>query len=97
MHARVTSSQMDPAQMDAALTFYQREILPNIRQAPGCHGIWVLDDRTTGQRLAISFWASEADMLANEAMYQDAIAKLQAEAAPPQVSTRASYEVLLQA
>ena len=97
MHARVTTSQMDPARLDDALAFYQREILPGIRQAPGCEGVWVLGDRATGRSIAISLWASEADMLANEALYQEARMKLEAAAAPAQVGTRASYEVLLQA
>ena len=98
MYARVTMGQGDPTTLTEGLARYQQDILPGIRQAKGCQGVWILGDRATGKTLAISLWDSEADLQANESMYQDALRRLAATAtgtAP--TSQRETYEVLLQA
>ena len=96
MLARVTIGQADPARMDEGIARYQQQFLPRFQQATGFRGIWILGDRRTGKILAVSLWESEADMQANESVYQEAIRapELEVGAPPP---TRETYEVLLQA
>ena len=64
-HARVSTRQFQAGKMEEAIRIYQDDIVPQARGQQGSTGALVLTDRSTGKVIAISLWASEADMNAN--------------------------------
>ena len=65
-HARVNTRQIQSGKMDEAIHTYQDSTVPRVRGQQGSTGALVLTDRGTGKVIAISLWASEADMRAAE-------------------------------
>ena len=61
-HARVNTRQIQVGKMDAAIQIYQNSTVPRVRGQQGSTGARVLTDRASGKVIAISLWASEADM-----------------------------------
>ena len=61
-HARVNTRQIQVGKMDAAIQIYQNSTVPRVRGQQGSTGALVLTDRASGKVIAISLWASEADM-----------------------------------
>ncbi|MFQ6027221.1 MAG: antibiotic biosynthesis monooxygenase family protein [Dehalococcoidia bacterium] len=88
--ARVNYRQLQPDRMDEAISVYRDSVLPIVSARQGCVGGFVLTDSSTGKLVAVSLWASEADMRASQPPGDvDAIA-----GGPP---VRELYEVNLQA
>ena len=65
-HARVNTRQIQAGKMDEAIRTYQDATVPRVRGQQGSTGALVLTYRGTGKVIAISLWASEADMRAAE-------------------------------
>lgn len=65
MHARTTTTQADPARIDAGLAVIRDEVLPAVSAMDGCVGMSVLVDRESGRCIATTAWQSEADLLAS--------------------------------
>ena len=85
-HARVNTRQIQAGKMDEAIRTYTDSSIPRARGQQGSTGALLLTDRSTGKVIAISLWASEADMNAAEpSTYVDGIS-----VGPP---TRETYEV----
>ena len=61
-HARVNTRQIQAGKMDEAIRTYQDSTVPRVRGQQGSTGALALTDRGTGKVIAISLWASEADM-----------------------------------
>ena len=61
-HARVNTRQIQAGKMDDAIRTYQNSTVPRVRGQQGSTGGLVLTDHSTGKVIAISLWASEADM-----------------------------------
>ena len=61
-HARVNTRQIQVGKMAASIEIYQNSTVPRVRGQQGSTGGLVLTDRNTGKVIAISLWASEADM-----------------------------------
>lgn len=83
--------------MDEAIALYRDSLVPVAKQQKGYQGLYLLTDRNTGKTMSITFWETEADMMANEASgyYQQQLAKFKdALGAPP---VREAYEVSVQA
>ena len=64
-HARVNTRQIQAGKMDEAIRTYQDSTVPRVRGRQGSTGAIVLTDRGTGKVIAISLWASEADVNAS--------------------------------
>ena len=64
MHALMTRSRVEPADVDAAVRIVESSLLPAAREQPGYRGYIHLVDRATGERVHISLWASEDDLRA---------------------------------
>jgi quinol monooxygenase YgiN len=77
MYVRVTTIQLQPGKVDEAIRIYQESVIPAAKQQAGFHSTSLLIDRTANKAIAITSWASEADMKANEASgyYQEQLAK----------------------
>lgn len=66
MHARVTRSRVAPAVVDDAIGIVASSIVPAATEQPGFRGYLHLVDRTTGEGISITLWATEDDMRAGE-------------------------------
>ena len=72
MHARMTTIEMDPTRMDAAVSQVEEQDLPEWEELPGFRGFTLLADRTAGKVVATSYWDSEEEMDAAEEPIKDA-------------------------
>jgi hypothetical protein len=96
MHARVVTNQLQSGKTEEWVRIFRDSIVPASQQQQGFKGALALLDSTTEKGIGITFWETEADLLANEAsgFYQEQIAKVrQVAAAPP---LRELYEVRVQ-
>ena len=96
MHARVVTNQLQSGKAEEWVRIFRDSIVLAAKEQPGFKGALAMTDSTTGKGIGITFWETEADLLANEAsgFYQEQIAKVrQVVAAPP---TRELYEVHVQ-
>jgi heme-degrading monooxygenase HmoA len=67
MYARVTHFQGSPERVDEGIQAFQKHATPAVQRQPGFQGAYVLIDRASGKGLAISFWDTEAALMASEA------------------------------
>ena len=78
MHVRVTTIQLQPGKVDQAVRIYQESVVP-ARKTTGrvSERQTLLIDRAANKGVAITYWASEADLMASEASgyYQEQVAK----------------------
>jgi heme-degrading monooxygenase HmoA len=72
MHARVSTLQMDPSQIDAAVGGLESRDLPEIEQMDGFKGLTLMADRESGKAVVVSFWESEDAMRESEEQVKDA-------------------------
>jgi heme-degrading monooxygenase HmoA len=95
-YARVLTSKAQLDKMDEGMQIVRDSVLPVARQQPGFKGGFWLSDRSTGKIMAITLWATEADLLAGDTSgyYQAQIAKVAHVLATPVV--REAYKVDLQ-
>ncbi|MCW2849701.1 MAG: hypothetical protein JWR90_3675 [Marmoricola sp.] len=66
MHARSTTFNGKPENIDAGIAFVKNEVGPMLDKIKGCRGLSMLVDRETGQCIATSSWDNEATMLASD-------------------------------
>ena len=66
MHARSTTYQGAPGNLEAGVAFVKNEAWPVLEGSSGCRGLSMLVDRETGQCILTSSWESEAAMLASD-------------------------------
>jgi quinol monooxygenase YgiN len=66
MHARSTTFNGKPENVDAGIAFVKNEAGPMLDKIEGCRGLSMLVDRETGQCIATSSWDNEATMLASD-------------------------------
>ena len=94
MFARVSTFQGPPDQTAEGIRVAREQILPAARLMDGFKGIYLLFDRESGKSLSVTFWETEADMLASE----EAASRVRAESAEASGETVVSverYEVAL--
>ena len=96
MHARVVTYQLQSGADEEWVRIFHDSIGTAAKEQQGFKGALAMTDPTTGKGIGITFWETEADLLATETsgFYQEQIAKVrQVVAAPP---TRERYEVRVQ-
>src|SRR5262245_5242056 len=95
MHARLTTAQGRPGEIDAVRRLWEDEILPAARQQPGSKGAVVIGDPTTGKTYSISVWESaEAERASmNSDFMRTVLAKAAALVVSPPVQE--AYEVIV--
>jgi heme-degrading monooxygenase HmoA len=93
MFARITIIQIRPDSLDKAIEIFGESVIPAAKTQKGYHSLHLLTDRATGKGIAIGFWESEADALANEqsGYYQEQVGKFKDIMVAPPI--RESYEV----
>ena len=67
MHMRVVHLQIHPDKIEEAATIFRTSLLPAVRRLPGFQQAYLAVDRATGKGVGITVWATEADLVANEA------------------------------
>lgn len=95
MYARVTSAEIFKEKIDQFIAIYEECVVPAAKKQKGFKGIHLMVDRETGNGMAISYWESEEDALANEKnrYYQEQVARFITFFA--QQPIREGYEVLV--
>ena len=66
MYARSTTIQAQPSSIDAGIAHMRVNVMPTLDGIPGCLGLSLLVDRTSGRCIATSSWDSEEAMRASE-------------------------------
>jgi len=97
MYARVTHLPIKLERVEEAIELYRKSVVPAAKAQKGFVSLYLLTDRSTGNGMAISFWKTEKDCLANEhnRYYQEQLAKfLDFFSSPP---IRDGYEVTVKA
>jgi heme-degrading monooxygenase HmoA len=66
LHARMSTLEGSPDEMDEGLRDVKEHVLPLLRQQDGFKGFIALGNRQSGELIGITFWESEQAMHASE-------------------------------
>jgi heme-degrading monooxygenase HmoA len=66
MHARMSTLEGPPDEMDEGLRDVKEHVLPLLQQQDGFKGFIALGDRQSGKLIGITFWESEQAMRDSE-------------------------------
>ena len=66
MHARMSTLEGSPDELDEGVRDVKEHVLPLLRQQDGFKGFITLGDRQSGELIGITFWESEQAMQASE-------------------------------
>lgn len=86
MFARLTILQVPPENLEKGIALFRRSVVPEAKRQKGYRGACLLSDPKSGKGIAVTFWRSEKDAVANEESryYQEQLVKaLQFLSAPP--------------
>ena len=64
--------QMDPTRIDDAVSEFQQNVLPTIKEIDGFKGFTLVADRSSGKVIGTSYWDSEEQMAASEEQVKQA-------------------------
>ena len=67
MQASVLTGKAKPDRLDDVIRFYEKSVLPAMKEQTGCKGALLLCNHDTRQFMVISLWESLAGLLAAEA------------------------------
>jgi heme-degrading monooxygenase HmoA len=66
LHARMSTLEGPPDEIDDLLREIREHVLPLLQQQDGFKGFITLEDRQSGKLIGITFWESEQAMQASE-------------------------------
>ncbi len=66
MHARMSTLEGSPEEMDEGLRDVREHVLPLLKRQEGFKGFIALGNRQSGELVGITFWESEQAMQASE-------------------------------
>ena len=97
MFARLTIVEVPTDKVDEVIKIFADSVAPAAKSQKGSRGVYMLTDRNTGKGIALSFWDSEEDAVANEqsGYYQEQVGKVASFFTTAPV--REGYEVSVQA
>ena len=78
MFTRVSTGQVKSDKLDEFVKIYEESIIPAAKAQAGFCGDWLLTNRETCKGIAISFWDTQEDAIANEesGYYQEQLDKI---------------------
>jgi heme-degrading monooxygenase HmoA len=93
MFARMTILQVKQESIAAAIKLFRTSVVPEAKKQKGFRGACLLVDRPAGKGIAVTFWRTEKDALANEEsrFYQEQLIKFLGFFSGPPI--REGYEV----
>jgi heme-degrading monooxygenase HmoA len=94
MYARVIKSNLVVGKTEDAVSIWRDKVAPNIKQAKGFKGAYLVGDRGTGKGLTITLWESKEDADAMNTGLSQTLALFDGLFA--EQPSLESYEVLLQ-
>ena len=71
MYARSTTVHGDPTKMDDGITYVREQVMHALQAMPGCIGMSMLCDRSTGRCIITSAWRDERAMHETEGAVHD--------------------------
>ena len=76
--ARITTATVPIEKIDEFTRVYEQFIPTALKGVRGFEGVYLLNDRTTGEGLSLTFWASKEDAMAYEqsGLYMQLVEKL---------------------
>ena len=97
MFARLTIVEVPTDKVDDVVKIFADSIAPAAKSQKGSRGVYMLSDRSIGKGIALSFWDSEEDAIANEqsGYYQEQVGKVASFFTKSPI--REGYEVSIQA
>jgi heme-degrading monooxygenase HmoA len=66
MYARMLRMQVKPDRIDEAARLFAEDVVPSCRDQAGYRGAYFLVERKLGECVPMTFWETEADMIATE-------------------------------
>ena len=94
MYIRVINSQLVAGKTDEAVSIWGDKVAPNLKQAKGFKGAYLVGDRETGKGITLTLWETIEDADAMNAALPQTLALFDGIfAAQPSLET---FEVLLQ-
>lgn len=80
MNARVVLGQVQVDKRDEAVAAYRDSIVPAAKEQRGFKNAYLLTDTSTGKFISVTFWETEADLMAGESSgyYKEQLGKLAA-------------------
>ena len=77
MYARITTVEVRRDKIDDAIRIYSESVIPAAKLQKGYCQAMLLTDRKAGKGIAVAFWETEEDALANEKnkYYQNQLVK----------------------
>ncbi|MBN1223164.1 MAG: antibiotic biosynthesis monooxygenase [Candidatus Aminicenantes bacterium] len=78
MYARITRFRVRVEKMERAIQIYNESIVPAAKAQKGYRGIYLFDNKKTGEGLVLGLWDSEEDVIASEQnhFYQEQLVKV---------------------
>ena len=63
---RVNRRKIQPGQLDEAVRLFNDSIIPTVRERKGNVSAWLLTNAASSEIVAVAFWASDEEMMAEE-------------------------------
>ena len=63
---RVNRRKIQPGKLDEAIRLFNDSIIPTVRDRKGNVSAWLLTDAASSEIVAVAFWASDEEMMAEE-------------------------------
>ena len=70
MHARIVTGQAQPDKIDQAISAFEQQVLPSLRQERGFQRTTLYVDRSSGKFIVVGEYANEDDLAASEAGFR---------------------------
>jgi heme-degrading monooxygenase HmoA len=66
MHARMSTIQMDPGKIDEAISQFEEQDLPAVKELDGFRGLTMHVDRASGKSVVVAYYDSKEQLDASE-------------------------------
>ena len=63
---RVNRRKIQPGKLDEAVRLFNDSIIPTVRERKGNVSAWLLTNAASSEIVAVAFWASDEEMMAEE-------------------------------